>query len=215
MTDKTVCQDCEIEGHSQWHYGWRHCGCANTCDRMVPLEWMSDHQADQQKLLQQISAGSDPEICTSATGEVVAMGDPPHTIKIYRSNLYWWYLYDCDWLVSIMILRALLDDPDRNISVEARRAGLTLSLLRNRDRQSVETVTDTANLAPYLRKLESPIVTHTVVPAKVFWRTNQPDSCSAPIDIAIRISDSLILMLDQEKAQVFRLRSHQPFDKYD
>lgn len=47
-----------------------------------------------------------------------------------------------------------------------------------------------------------------------YWKSNETDPVSEPVDLAVIVSWSLVLLLDQGRSAVYQLRLHQPVHKY-
>jgi hypothetical protein len=180
-------------------------------------EFTSDHASHQQKFLQLLSSGADSNLFVSKTREISPFGDPSHTLKLWRSGIYWWWLYIPDssnkpWLVTISLLHILLEQPDKLARSAAREAGLKLKLLRNKDRMSVATIVALCAMAEWILMLAVKLVVYTVYPERSFWKTNKAGTLLCPIAVAAIPSISMVYLLDKDRAKIFGVRPHQPMD---
>ena len=180
------------------------------------VEFTSDHEAHQQKLLEMLRSGADSDIIVYKTREIISFGDPSHTLKLWRSGLYWWYIYATDrsgspWLVTISMLHVFLEQQDASARSEARLAGLRLKLLRNKDRMSVATIIELC-MAQWILMLPIKLVVYTVYPERSFWKTNTVGILLSTVAVSAMPFHSIFFVLDKDRGKIFSLRPHQPMD---
>lgn len=181
------------------------------------VEFTSDHAAHQQKLLEMLRSGADSDIIVYKTREIISFGDPSHTLKLWRSGLYWWYIYATDrsgspWLVTISMLHVFLEQQDASARSEARLAGLRLKLLRNKDRMSVATIIELCAMAQWILMLPIKLVVYTVYPERSFWKTNTVGILLSTVAVSAMPFHSIFFVLDKDRGKIFSLRPHQPMD---
>ena len=164
-----------------------------------------------------LSSGADSSIIVSKTREIIPFGDPSHTLKLWRSGLYWWWIYAPDmsgnpWLVTISLLHVLLEQLDNDARRAAREAGLRLKLLRNKDRMSVATIISLCAMAQWILELPVKLVVYTVYPERSFWKTNNVGTLLCPVAAVAMPFYSLFFILDKDRGKIFSARPHQPMD---
>lgn len=227
MKNEAVCGSCAADGHGSPFYFQRHCrspSCTATCVRFAVAALSSDHEAHQQKLLKALHERTGYETTTPA-GQTIrlafdswlkAIGDPPHTVKLWRSGMHWNWLLIPDllgnrWFVSLILILPLLVQNDAAGVARARAMGFSLAMVRNKDRMSVGMVSKTARAGATLEDVPVGLTVITVVPSPTFWKSNQKGAVPKPCAVAVREEWSLIITIDCH-GRLFRLSTHSPMD---